>query len=136
VGSCGQIGRNVHIAGGVGIGGVLEPPGSRPVIVEDNVFLGSRCILVEGVLVEEGAVLAANVSLTGSTHIIDVTQDKPVTHKGRVPPRSIVVPGTRPRKFPGGEFQVACALIIGRRSERTEEKVALMEAAREFGISL
>ncbi len=118
VGSCGQIGRNVHIAGGVGIGGVLEPPGSRPVIVE------------------EGAVLAANVSLTGSTHIIDVTQDKPVTHKGRVPPRSIVVPGTRPRTFPGGEFQVACALIIGRRSERTEEKVALMEAAREFGISL
>ena len=136
VGSGAQIGADVHLAGGVGIGGVLEPPGSRPVIVEDNVFLGSRCILVEGVLVEEGAVLAANVSLTGSTHIIDVTQDKPVTHKGRVPPRSIVVPGTRPRKFPGGEFQVACALIIGRRSERTEEKVALMEAAREFGISL
>jgi len=136
VGSCGQVGRNVHLAGGAGIGGVLEPAGSKPVIVEDNVFIGSRCILVEGVLVEEGAVLAANVSLTGSTHIIDVTKEEPITYKGRVPPRSIVVPGTRSRKFPGGEFQIACALIIGERSARTEGKVSLMEAAREFGVSL
>jgi 2,3,4,5-tetrahydropyridine-2,6-dicarboxylate N-succinyltransferase len=136
VGSCGQIGRNVHLAGGVGIGGVLEPVGMRPVIVEDNVFVGSRCILVEGVLVEEGAVLGANVSLTGSTHVIDVTKDPPVTYQGRVPARSIVVPGVRPRKFPGGEFEVACALIIAQRSERTEDKLTLMEAAREFGLKV
>jgi 2,3,4,5-tetrahydropyridine-2-carboxylate N-succinyltransferase len=134
VGSCAQIGRNVHLAGGVGIGGVLEPVGVRPVIVEDNVFVGSRCILVEGALVEEGAVLGANVSVTGSTHIIDVTQDPPVTYQGRVPARSIVVPGVRPRKFPGGEFEVACALIIGQRSDRTEDKLVLMEEAREFGV--
>ena len=136
VGSGGQVGRNVHLAGGAGIGGVLEPAGARPVIVEDGAFIGSRCILVEGVIVEEGAVLAANVSLTGSTHIIDVTKNPAVTYKGRVPARSIVVPGTRTRAFPGGDYQIACALIIGERSERTEQKVALMEAAREFGVSL
>ena len=136
VGSGAQVGKNVHIAGGVGIGGVLEPPGARPVIVEDGAFLGSRCILVEGVTIGERAVLAANVSLTASTHIIDVTVDPAVTYKGRVPPQSIVVPGTRPKKFPGGAFQIACALIIGKRSERTEDKVALMDAAREFGFKL
>jgi len=136
VGSGAQVGRNVHIAGGVGIGGVLEPPGARPNIVEDNVFLGSRCILVEGMLIEEGAILGANVSLTGSTHIIDVTKEKPVTYKGRVPARAIVVPGTRPRKFPGGEYQLSCALIIGYRSERVETKVALMQAARDFDIDI
>jgi len=136
VGSGAQIGRDVHLAGGVGIGGVLEPPGARPVIVEDGAFIGSRCIIVEGVVVEERAVLAAQVALTGSTHIIDVTQDEAVTHRGRVPAGSIVVPGTRPRTFPGGEHQVACALIIGRRSERTDEKLGIMEEAREFGVTL
>ena len=136
VGSGAQVGRNVHLAGGVGIGGVLEPPGARPNILEDGVFVGSRCIVVEGTLVEEGAILGANVSLTGSTHIIDVTKEEPVTFKGRVPPRAIVVPGTRPRKFPGGEVQLSCAYIIGYRSERVEIKVALMQAARDFGIDL
>jgi 2,3,4,5-tetrahydropyridine-2-carboxylate N-succinyltransferase len=136
VGSGAQIGRDVHLAGGVGIGGVLEPAGARPVIVEDGAFIGSRCIVVEGVLVEERAVLAANVSLTGSTHIIDVTGDEPVTHKGRVPAGSIVIPGSRTRRFRSGEYQVACALIIGRRSEDTDEKLALMEEAREFGVNL
>jgi 2,3,4,5-tetrahydropyridine-2-carboxylate N-succinyltransferase len=136
VASGAQIGRDVHLAGGVGIGGVLEPPGARPVIVEDGAFIGSRCIIVEGVVVEERAVLAAQVALTASTHIIDVTRDEPVTYKGRVPAGSIVVPGTRPRTFPAGEHQVACALIIGRRSERTDDKLGLMEEAREFGVTL
>jgi 2,3,4,5-tetrahydropyridine-2,6-dicarboxylate N-succinyltransferase len=136
VGSGGQIGRNVHLAGGVGIGGVLEPPNARPVIVEDDAFIGSRCILTEGVVVEEGAVLGANVSLSSSTHIIDVTQDPPVTHKGRVPAGSVVVPGTRPRRFPGGEFQLGCALIIGARSASTDEKTALNAVVREFGINV
>ena len=134
VGSGAQIGRNVHLAGGVGIGGVLEPPGARPVVVEDGAFLGSRCIVTEGVRVEEAAVLAPNVSLTASTKIIDVTGDQPVTYEGRVPARSVVVPGTRPRQFPAGEFQVACALIIGRRKESTDRKTSLNEALREFGI--
>jgi 2,3,4,5-tetrahydropyridine-2-carboxylate N-succinyltransferase len=136
VGSGAQIGRDVHLAGGVGIGGVLEPPGARPVIVEDGAFIGSRCIVVEGVLIEEGAVLGANVSLSGTTHIIDVTQDPPVTHRGRVPARSVVVPGTRPKTFPGGEFQISCALIIGQRSASTDQKTALNAVMREFDISL
>jgi 2,3,4,5-tetrahydropyridine-2-carboxylate N-succinyltransferase len=136
VGSGAQIGRNVHLAGGVGIGGVLEPVGARPVIIEDDAFIGSRCIIVEGVIVEEGAVLGAQVSLSASTHIIDVTGDEPVTHKGRVPAASIVIPGTRTRTFPAGEFQVACALIIGRRNETTEQKLLPMDAARAFGFDL
>lgn len=136
VGSGAQIGRNVHLAGGVGIGGVLEPVGARPVIVEDDAFIGSRCIIVEGVVVEEGAVLGAQVALSASTHIIDVTGDEPVTYRGRVPAGSIVVPGTRARTFPAGEFHVSCALIIGRRNEKTEEKLQPMEAARAFGFSL
>jgi 2,3,4,5-tetrahydropyridine-2-carboxylate N-succinyltransferase len=136
VGSGAQIGRDVHLAGGVGIGGVLEPPGARPVIVEDGAFIGSRCIVVEGVLVEEGAVLGANVSLSSSTHIIDVTQSPPVTHRGRVPARSVVVPGTRPKAFPGGEFEISCALIIGQRSASTDQKTALNAVMREFDISL
>jgi 2,3,4,5-tetrahydropyridine-2-carboxylate N-succinyltransferase len=136
VGSGAQIGRDVHLAGGVGIGGVLEPPGARPVIVEDGAFIGSRSIVVEGVLVEEGAVLGANVSLSSTTHVIDVTQNPPVTHQGRVPARSVVVPGTRPKTFPGGEFQISCALIIGQRSASTDQKTALNAVVREFGISL
>jgi 2,3,4,5-tetrahydropyridine-2-carboxylate N-succinyltransferase len=136
VGSCAQIGRDVHLAGGVGIGGVLEPPGARPVIVEDRAFIGSRCIVTEGVVVEEGAVLAAGVVLTGSVPIIDVTGSEPVTHKGRVPAWSVVIPGTRPKEFPAGTFQVPCALVIGRRSSSTEGKVSLNEALREHGVEV
>jgi 2,3,4,5-tetrahydropyridine-2-carboxylate N-succinyltransferase len=136
VGSGAQIGRDVHLAGGVGIGGVLEPPGARPVIVEDGAFIGSRCIVVEGVLIEEGAVLGANVALSSSTHIIDVTRDPAVTYRGRVPARSVVVPGTRPKTFPGGEFQISCALIIGQRTASTDQKTALNAVVREFDISL
>jgi len=135
VGSCAQIGRNVHLAGGVGIGGVLEPPGARPVIIEDDAFIGSRAIVVEGVVVEEGAVIAAQTCLTSSTHIIDVTGDEPVVHRGRVPARSIVVPGTRRRQFPAGEFQVNCALIIGTRHSGTEEKVQLNGDLRDFSFA-
>ncbi|MDP8958025.1 MAG: 2,3,4,5-tetrahydropyridine-2,6-dicarboxylate N-succinyltransferase [Actinomycetota bacterium] len=134
VGSCAQVGRDVHIAGGVGIGGVLEPPSARPVIIEDGCFIGSRCILVEGVLVEEEAVLAPNVSLTASVPVIDVTGDQPVEYRGRVPARSVVVPGTRPRKFPSGTYQLACALIIGRRSESTDRRTSLNEALRVFEV--
>jgi 2,3,4,5-tetrahydropyridine-2,6-dicarboxylate N-succinyltransferase len=132
VGSGAQIGRNVHLAGGVGIGGVLEPPGARPVIVEDGAFIGSRCIVTEGTLIEEGAVLGANVVLTGSTPVIDVTGNEPVTYRGRVPARSVVVPGTRPRQFPAGEFQVSCALIIGQRSPSTDLKTSLNPALRDL----
>jgi len=132
VGSGAQIGRNVHLAGGVGIGGVLEPPGARPVIVEDGAFIGSRCIITEGTLIEEGAVLGANVVLTSSTPIIDVTGAETVTHHGRVPARSVVVPGTRARQFPAGEFQVACALIIGQRTESTDLKTSLNPALRDL----
>jgi 2,3,4,5-tetrahydropyridine-2,6-dicarboxylate N-succinyltransferase len=132
VGSGAQIGRNVHLAGGVGIGGVLEPPGARPVVVEDGAFIGSRCIITEGTLIEEGAVLGANVSLTSSTPIVDVTGSEPVTYHGRVPARSVVVPGTRPRRFPAGEFQVSCALIVGQRSASTDLKTSLNPALREL----
>lgn len=135
VGSGAQIGRDVHLAGGVGIGGVLEPPGARPVIVEEGAFIGSRCILVEGVIVEERAVLAAQVCLTSSTHIIDVTGDEPVTYRGRVPAGSVVVPGTRPRRFRAGEYEVSCALIIGQRSESTDGKVRLTDDLRDFSVA-
>lgn len=135
VGSCAQIGANVHLAGGVGIGGVLEPVGARPVIVEDNAFVGSRAIVVEGVVVGEGAVIAPNVSLTASVPIIDVTGPEPVEHRGVVPPYSVVVPGTRPKEFPAGTYQLSCALIVGRRSESTDEKVSLNDALREYGIA-
>jgi 2,3,4,5-tetrahydropyridine-2-carboxylate N-succinyltransferase len=134
VGSCAQIGADVHLAGGVGVGGVLEPVNARPVIVEDGAFIGSRCILTEGVRIGAGAVLAPNVSLTASVPIIDVTGPEPVEHRGYVPPRSIVVPGTRPKQFPAGTYQVACALIIGMRSESTDLKVSLNDALREYGI--
>ncbi len=134
VGSCAQIGADVHLAGGVGVGGVLEPVQARPVIVEDGAFIGSRCILTEGVVIGELAVLAPNVSLTASVPIIDVTGPEPVEYRGSVPPRSVVVPGTRPKEFPAGTYQVACALIIGQRSESTDLKVSLNEALREYGI--
>jgi 2,3,4,5-tetrahydropyridine-2,6-dicarboxylate N-succinyltransferase len=136
VGSGAQIGANVHLAGGVGIGGVLEPPGARPVIVEDGAFLGSRCIVTEGVRVGREAVLAPNVSLTASVPIIDVTGPEPVEHRGFVPPRSVVVPGTRPKEFPAGTYQLSCALIIGRRSESTDLRTSLNDALRDFGISM
>lgn len=136
VGSCAQVGRNVHIAGGCGIGGVLEPPGARPNIVEDGVFLGSRCILVEGVLVEEDAVLGANVTITGSTPIIDVTGPQEVVYKGRVPARSVVIPGTRPKQYPAGTYQIPCALIVGRRSASTDKKVSLNQALRDFEVQV
>lgn len=135
VGSCAQIGKNVHLAGGVGIGGVLEPPGARPVIIEDGAFIGSRSIIVEGVLVEENAVIAAQTCLTGSSHIVDVTGDEPVTYKGRVPAGSVVVPGTRARKFPAGEFQVNCALIIGKRGDATDHKLRLDDDIRDFSFA-
>jgi 2,3,4,5-tetrahydropyridine-2-carboxylate N-succinyltransferase len=134
VGSGAQIGADVHLAGGVGIGGVLEPAGAQPVIVEDGAFLGSRCIVVEGVRIGQEAVLAPNVTLTASVPIIDVTGDEPVEHRGYVPPRSIVVPGTRPKEFPAGTFNLSCALIIGRRSESTDLKTSLNDALREHGI--
>jgi 2,3,4,5-tetrahydropyridine-2,6-dicarboxylate N-succinyltransferase len=134
VGSGAQIGADVHLAGGVGIGGVLEPPGARPVVVEDAAFIGSRCILTEGVRVGAGAVLGPNVSLTSSVPVIDVTRSEPVEHRGFVPPRAIVVPGTRPKAFPAGTYQLACALIVGRRSESTDLKVSLNEALREHGL--
>jgi 2,3,4,5-tetrahydropyridine-2-carboxylate N-succinyltransferase len=135
VGSGAQIGANVHLAGGVGIGGVLEPPGARPVIVEDGAFIGSRCIVTEGVRVGEGAVLGPLVALTATVPIIDVTGPEPVEHRGYVPPRSVVVPGTRPKEFPAGTYQLGCALIIGRRSESTDLRVSLNDALRQYGIS-
>ncbi|MEI8256007.1 MAG: DapH/DapD/GlmU-related protein, partial [Deltaproteobacteria bacterium] len=134
VGSCAQIGRNVHLSGGVGIGGVLEPPGARPVIIEDGCFIGSRAIVVEGVIVEEEAVVGAGVVLTASTTIVDVTGPHPVESKGRVPARSVVIPGTRPKKFPAGEYGVPCALIIGRRGESTDRKTSLEQALRDFAV--
>jgi 2,3,4,5-tetrahydropyridine-2-carboxylate N-succinyltransferase len=134
VGSCAQIGADVHLAGGVGIGGVLEPLQARPVIVEDGAFLGSRCIVTEGVRVGKEAVLAPNVSLTASVPIVDVTGDEPVEHRGYVPPRAVVVPGTRPKTFPAGTYQLACALVIGHRSESTDRRTSLNEVLREFEI--
>jgi len=134
VGSGAQIGADVHLAGGVGIGGVLEPPGARPVIVEDGAFIGSRCILTEGVRVGAGAVLGPNVSLTSSVPVIDVTGDEPGEHRGFVPARAIVVPGTRPKTFPAGTYQLACALIVGWRNESTDLKVSLNEALRDHGL--
>lgn len=134
VGSCAQVGRNVHLSGGVGLGGVLEPPGARPVIIEDGCFIGSRCIVVEGSIVEEEAVLGANVVITASTQIIDVTGPQEVVSKGRVPARSIVIPGTRLKRFPAGEYGVPCALIIGRRSASTDQKTSLNQALRDFAV--
>ncbi|MCX7738304.1 MAG: 2,3,4,5-tetrahydropyridine-2,6-dicarboxylate N-succinyltransferase [Hydrogenothermaceae bacterium] len=136
VGSCAQVGKNVHLSGGVGLGGVLEPPSARPVIVEDNCFIGSRCIIVEGVVIEEEAVLGANVVITASTRIIDVSGDGPIEYRGRVPARSVVVPGTITKKFPAGEYGVQCALIIGKRKESTDKKTSLNEALREFNVSV
>ena len=136
VGSCAQIGADVHLAGGVGIGGVLEPPNARPVVVEDGAFIGSRCIVTEGVLVGAGAVLSANVSLTASVPIIDVTGSEPVEHRGEVPPRAVVVPGTRPRQFPAGTYQLDCALIIGWRRESHDERLSLNEVLREFELAV
>ena len=136
VGSCAQVGENVHLAGGVGIGGVLEPPGARPNIIEDDCFIGSRCILVEGVLVEEGSVLGANVVITGSTPIIDVTGPQEVVLKKRVPARSVVIPGTRPKQYPSGTYQIPCALIVGKRSAATDKKVSLNDALREFEVAV
>ncbi|HYK06132.1 MAG TPA: 2,3,4,5-tetrahydropyridine-2,6-dicarboxylate N-succinyltransferase [Gaiellaceae bacterium] len=136
VGSCAQIGADVHLAGGVGIGGVLEPPNATPVIVEDGAFLGSRCIVTEGVRIGAGAVLSANVSLTASVPIIDVTGDEQVEHRGSVPPRAVVVPGTRPKEFPAGTYQLDCALIIGWRKESHDERLSLNETLREFELAV
>ncbi|MCD8407436.1 2,3,4,5-tetrahydropyridine-2,6-dicarboxylate N-succinyltransferase [Tenacibaculum dicentrarchi] len=136
VGSCAQIGKNVHLSGGVGIGGVLEPLQAAPVIIEDGAFIGSRCIVVEGVKVEKEAVLGANVVLTMSTKIIDVTGDEPVETKGVVPARSVVIPGSYTKKFPAGEFQVPCALIIGKRKESTNKKTSLNDALREYDVAV
>ena len=135
VGSCAQIGKGVHLSGGVGIGGVLEPLQASPVIIEDGCFIGSRCIVVEGVIVEKEAVLGANVVLTQSTKIIDVSGNTPIEMKGRVPARSVVIPGSYTKKFPAGEFGVGCALIIGQRKPSTDLKTSLTDALREFNVS-
>lgn len=136
VGSCAQIGKNVHLSGGVGIGGVLEPLQAAPVIIEDNAFIGSRCIVVEGVRVGKEAVLGANVVLTASTKIIDVTGEEPVEIKGYVPARSVVIPGSYTKKFAAGEYQVPCALIIGTRKESTDKKTSLNDALREHNVAV
>ena len=136
VGSCAQIGKGVHLSGGVGIGGVLEPPGANPVIIEDGAFIGSRCIVVEGVIVEREAVLGAGVVLTSSTAILDVTGPEVTTVKGRVPSRSVVIPGTRSKKFAAGEFNIPCALIIGHRKESTDRKTSLNDALRAFDVQV
>jgi 2,3,4,5-tetrahydropyridine-2-carboxylate N-succinyltransferase len=135
VGSCAQVGKHVHLSGGVGIGGVLEPVQAAPVIIEDNCFIGSRSIVVEGAYVEKEAVLGANVVITTSTRIIDVTGNEPVEYKGRVPARSVVIPGTYPKKFKAGEYGVSCALIIGERKESTDKKTSLNDALREYNIA-
>lgn len=136
VGSCAQIGKNVHLSGGVGIGGVLEPVQAAPVIIEDGAFLGSRCIVVEGVRVGKEAVLGANVVLTASSKVIDVTGSQPIEYKGFVPDRSVVIPGTYAKTFPAGQFQVPCALIIGKRKESTDKKTSLNDALRENNVSV
>jgi 2,3,4,5-tetrahydropyridine-2-carboxylate N-succinyltransferase len=136
VGSCAQIGKNVHLSGGVGIGGVLEPVQAAPVIIEDNCFIGSRCIVVEGAHIGSEAVLGAGVTITGSTKILDVTGPSTIAHQGYVPPRSVVIPGSYTKKFPAGEFQVPCALIIGQRKESTDKKTSLNDALRENNVSV
>ena len=136
VGSCAQIGKNVHLSGGVGIGGVLEPVQANPVIIEDNCFIGSRCIIVEGVHIEEGAVLGAGVTITASTPIIDVTGKNEVVIKGHVPKNSVVIPGTRPKEFGSGTYNIPCALIIGQRSEATDKKTSLTKALRDNEVSV
>jgi len=136
VGSCAQIGADVHLSGGVGIGGVLEPLQASPVIVEDGAFIGSRSIVVEGVVVGERAVLGANTVITASTAIVDVTRTEPVEYRGRVPPHSVVIPGTRPKTFPAGEYGVPAALVIGRRSESTDLKTSLNDALRTHGVAV
>ncbi|MCK4677182.1 MAG: 2,3,4,5-tetrahydropyridine-2,6-dicarboxylate N-succinyltransferase [Bacteroidales bacterium] len=136
VGSCAQIGKNVHLSGGVGVGGVLEPVQASPVIIEDNCFIGSRCIVVEGVRIEKEAVLGANVVITKSTKIIDVTASEPRVIKGYVPARSVVIPGSYSKKFEAGEYQVACALIIGKREESTNMKTSLNDALREYSLQV
>jgi len=136
VGSCAQIGKNVHLSGGVGIGGVLEPLQAAPVIIEDNAFIGSRCIVVEGVHVEKEAVLGANVVLTGSTKIIDVTGNEPIELRGRVPARSVVIPGSYTKTFPAGDYNVPCALIIGKRKESTNKKTSLNDALRTHNVAV
>ena len=136
VGSCAQIGKNVHLSGGVGIGGVLEPLQAAPVIIEDNSFIGSRCIIVEGVKIESEAVLGANVVITSSTKIIDVSGSKPIESKGLIPERSVVIPGSYTKKFNAGEYQVPCALIIGKRKESTDKKTSLNNALREYNVSV
>ena len=136
VGSCAYIGKNVHLSGGVGIGGVLEPPSAMPVIIEDGAFIGSRAIIVEGVRIGKGAVIGANVTITSSTPIIDVSGEEPIEYKGVVPQNSVVIPGTRPKTFPSGEYDVQCALIIGKRKESTNEKTSLNEALRTFGVDV
>lgn len=136
VGSCAQIGADVHLSGGVGIGGVLEPLQAAPVIVEDGAFIGSRCIVVEGVRVGREAVLGANVVLTASTPILDVRGPEPVETRGAIPPRAVVIPGTRPKAFPAGTYQVPCALIIGERKESTDRKTSLTEALREHDVAV
>ncbi len=136
VGSCAQIGKNVHLSGGVGIGGVLEPLQAAPVIIEDNSFIGSRCIIVEGVRIESEAVLGANVVITSSTKIIDVSGSKPIESKGLIPKRSVVIPGSYTKKFNAGEYQVPCALIIGKRKESTDKKTSLNNALREYNVSV
>ena len=136
VGSCAQIGKNVHLSGGVGIGGVLEPVQAAPVIIEDNCFIGSRSIVVEGVRIESEAVLGANVVITRSTRIIDVTGNEPVEMRGVVPPRSVVIPGSYTKSFPAGNFQVTCALIIGKRKPSTDLKTSLNDALREYNVAV
>tara|TARA_B110000483_G_C18191334_1_gene541085 strand:- start:459 stop:1211 length:753 start_codon:yes stop_codon:yes gene_type:complete len=136
VGSCAQIGRNVHLSGGVGIGGVLEPLQATPTIIEDNCFIGSRCIVVEGVRVRKEAVLGAGVALTKSSHIIDVTGDEPIIYKGEVPERAVVIPGSYTKSYPAGDYNVNCALIIGRRKESTDKKISLNDALRDHSVAV
>lgn len=136
VGSCAQVGKNVHLSGGVGLGGVLEPLQATPTIIEDNCFIGSRCIIVEGVKVRKESVIGAGVTLTKSTHIIDVTGSEPVTTKGEIPERSVVIPGSYTKEFPAGSFNVNCALIIGKRKPSTDKKVSLNDALREYDVAV
>jgi 2,3,4,5-tetrahydropyridine-2-carboxylate N-succinyltransferase len=136
VGSCAQVGRDVHLSGGVGLGGVLEPPGARPVIIEDGAFIGSRSIVVEGTLIEEGAVLGANTTITSSTPIIDVSGPEPIEMRGIVPANSVVIPGTRPKEFAAGTYQLQCALIIGKRTPSTDRKTSLNDALRTFEVQV